>query len=353
MGLSRAHVSLGLLVLAAWLALPVASEGLVPEPPSPDADAQQVPLEVFTSARVLERAPLRYPGSARRSAREGWVALNCVVAADGTLSEVSVHDSTGQPEFETAAMEWMRANRLEPARSGTRAVDSTFRYKVTFVMANEERGARLSFVRTFRRLMAALQVKDRAVADAELAALDVQNLYEDAYHHLARYHYATIWGDERTRVLALRAAIANEKHGRYLPRADFMSAARALFVANVRASDFGSALAAYELLDAEAQADPMVAKAAAEVRALATDGRAFTTEGVVSERGFWATRLLKAHFTIAPRQGEVTDFRLYCERKFVFLKLQPEMQYTRSTDHGNCDIEIVGTPGASFALTQF
>jgi TonB family protein len=344
-----------LLLLCAWGASATgeaAAPAMAPATAPTTAKSEEVALEVFSAARVVDPVPPAYPNVARLDGREGWVVLDCVVDESGALTDVTVRGSTGQKEFEDAAVAWMRANRIEPARIGERAVLSSFPYKVTFRLRGEQHGARPAFVRAYRRLQGALEAKDRATAEAELARLEVENLYEDAYFHMARFRFATNWGSAPEQISALKAAIANEKYARYLPRAAFTAAARALFVLQVAQSDFGAALASYELLDPTAQAEPAIASAVAALRILETDARAFQTQGTIDARGFWSTRLLKQRFSIEPTAGVIPEFRLRCERSYLVVKLDPELTYTRNAGAGKCEIEVHGTPGTTFTLEQ-
>jgi TonB family protein len=227
-----------LLLLCAW-GESATGEAAAPATVPTTAKNEEAALEVFISAHPVDPTPPRYPFAALLGEREGWVLLDCVVDATGALVDVTVRESTGQREFEVAAIEWMRGNRFEPARMGERRVTSSFPYRVKFIASEAQRGARLSFVRRYRRFEDAIEARDRAAAEAELAGLDIINLYEEAFFRMAQYSHATLWGSERAQVAALRAAIANQDHGGYLPRETFNDATRALFELELAQSDTG------------------------------------------------------------------------------------------------------------------
>jgi TonB family protein len=340
-----------LLLLCAW-GESATGEAAAPATVPTTAKNEEAALEVFISAHPVDPTPPRYPFAALLGEREGWVLLDCVVDATGALVDVTVRESTGQREFEVAAIEWMRGNRFEPARMGERRVTSSFPYRVKFIASEAQRGARLSFVRRYRRFEDAIEARDRAAAEAELAGLDIINLYEEAFFRMAQYSHATLWGSERAQVAALRAAIANQDHGGYLPRETFNDATRALFELELAQSDYGAALVTHALLNPATKAVPAIANAAATLRTLATDTRAFRTEGEIEARGYWSTHLLKHRFSITPGTGVVSEFRLRCERSYVIVKLDPELEYTRSPSAGTCAISIHGTPGSTFTLEQ-
>lgn len=78
------------------------------------------------------------------------------------------------------------------------------------------------------KLIKAIQAEDRAAADALLASLDVQNLYEDAFLNVGKYEHYRRWGTEAEQIASLRRAVAGENHARYLPKETFLSALQVL-----------------------------------------------------------------------------------------------------------------------------
>lgn len=110
------------------------------------------------------------------------------------------------------------------------------------------KGASSRFVRGYKRLMTAINAGDQAAADAELAQLEVNNLFEDAYKHVGRYQYHLEWGTEAQQLADLELAVAGEPLPRYLPDDVFVVAVRSLLGLQLRAKNFGSALKTWETL---------------------------------------------------------------------------------------------------------
>jgi protein TonB len=119
----------------------------VPEPviqiaPDPAAQTIQVPAQqtppvqpVDASASGLTNTHTTppYPPMARRLSQQGTVILAITVAADGSVSAAQIATSSGFPELDQAALNWVKAHwRYKPAMQGGVAVPSTTQAAVKF-----------------------------------------------------------------------------------------------------------------------------------------------------------------------------------------------------------------------------
>lgn len=74
-----------------------------------------------------------YPPVARRLDQQGTVVLSITVAADGSVSAAQVATSSGVPELDQAALDWVKSHwRYKPAMQGGVAVPSTTQAAVKF-----------------------------------------------------------------------------------------------------------------------------------------------------------------------------------------------------------------------------
>lgn len=108
-------------------------------PPKPTAKPQPstaapAPRQARIDAPPRPRRTIRpdYPRGARARGEQGHVVLEIRVAADGTVSEVTVAVSSGFTELDAAAVKAARAARFTPAESEGRAVSATARLTLEF-----------------------------------------------------------------------------------------------------------------------------------------------------------------------------------------------------------------------------
>ncbi len=89
-----------------------------------------------------------------------------------------------------------------------------------------------------------------------------------------------------------------------------------------------------------------------EITKLQSDQRKFSLSGEIGRHNALGVRLLKRHFSASVQSGELTELRLHCSRKYVFFRFEPDMEYEISNAAGVCDLELIGTAGSKFRLTQ-
>ena len=317
-------------------------------------DAEAAKLEVFVGpGRDVMKNP-RYPRSQLLRGYEGWVHLNFMIDPKGKAYEIAVTDSTGDPDFEESAMDAVRRSTFQPARIDGVPVDAGYGFKISFAVQNQT-GARQKFRRLFRRFSEAAESGNRAEADRYLEEMDVQNLYEDAYYNLARFNYFRRWGNEKQQLGALRRAIAHEDHANYLPKRAFRSALKSMFLLQVLVQDYAAALYTWEkvkhmnLGDEDART---MHETVAQILALRDDERSYSVDSEFGDNTSWHYRLLKNRFHVNLRSGEIAEIKLRCDKKYVFFRYKPDMQYEISDKYGTCGIELVGNPGTAFTLVQ-
>lgn len=317
-----------------------------------------VVLEVFKGPEAVNPRPPPYPWTERAAGRDGWVVLKFMVDPQGKPYEICVSDSSGNIAFKRAAIKTLQTWTFQPASLDGKPVDAAHKYKFYFVLTDggaRQRGASESFVRRYRLLRGALKAGDRQLADELFAKLKVENLYEEAYYHFARYSYYLRWGDESQQLFSLRGAIAEESRADYLPDKLFVAALQSLLPLEIRAKNFADVMEVWEKLKANG-ADGAVAEnvraAINEIEALRTDNRAYSVPGAIGENHSWFYSLFKNRFRFLVSNGQISDIKLRCDKKFVFFKYSSELQYEVSDKFGPCHMEVIGEPGAKFELIQ-
>jgi len=226
-------LKIGIVLTLTLLAL--SSRGGAEEDSQSNSLVETIPvqLEVFTGPKPKELPSPIYPRGARRAGKEGWVQVNFMISAEGKPYEVAVIHSSGSESFERAALKTVSRWSFDPATMNGKPIDAGANYKIKFALSGPAAGARSSFVRYYRKLQKSISERDQESAKEELAALEPQNLYEDAYFHMARYSYYKEWGSKLQQLNALLLGVAHESQANYLPKKLFMSALLSMFVLEV------------------------------------------------------------------------------------------------------------------------
>jgi len=318
--------------------------------------ADQAPLDVetFKGPEIVRSGNLTYPVSESSGGNEGWVVLDMMIDPKGKPYEVTVVDSTGNPAFEKTALRGVQYFEFAPAiRDGT-PIDSSFTFKIKFAMSTPQKGAHQEFVRAYKRATKAIEAGDRAKADEEMRNLKVENLYEDAFLNLASYYYHRKWGTEADQLCDLRRAVAGESAPLYLDRSTFIGVLTALLNLEVRAKDYGAALATWKILQRfVAEKDlPAYLKTIDQIVTLRNSDRAVRMSAEITRGTAWYGQLFKKKFQIAVANGKVSEIKLRCAKAYLIFPYDPALEYKVDARRGDCSIEIVGDPGTKFDLIQ-
>lgn len=78
--------------------------------------------EVWAHPLYRENPEPEYPALARRRQQEGTVVLEALVTREGTVGGLAVHQSSGYPLLDEAALKGVKGWRFEPGRRGAVAV---------------------------------------------------------------------------------------------------------------------------------------------------------------------------------------------------------------------------------------
>ena len=140
-----------------------------------------------------------------------------------------------------------------------------------------------------------------------------------------------------------------------MDRVLFVKVLLAMFDLEVSTQDFARALSTWKLLEAldvDEQKMAIIQNAVINIFTLKGDDRAYAVSGKIGESSSWYYHLLKNSFKIDVVNGKVAEIKLRCDKKYVFFRYDPDIQYRISDKYGFCGIELVGDPGTTFSLVQ-
>jgi TonB family protein len=345
----------GWVVLALAAMVPAISAALAGTPSPGEEASHGVPIEVIQSPKIT-RFPTGnlYPSNEVRDGREGWVVMTIMVDSNARPVDAMINASSGNPAFERAALNAVNKMTFEPARRNGTPVDGTFKFKLKFAIDNPAKGARSAFAASYRRLLKAIEARDKPGADEQLERLKPVNLYEDAFANFAKYYYDVAWGTREEQREDLAAAIAGEREPVYLSKENFVTALYMKLKLEIESSEYGSALDTWEVLEPLADTDmrTKVQKVIDEIHALQAGDKRTRITAVMGDSGRWSTTLLRNRFHVLVKDGTIRDVQLTCARKVVSFAFDPAMEYTLPADAERCEATLQGRPGTSFEFNQ-
>lgn len=351
----RSSRNLVALILVVSLASAARAQG-----PPPDT-------ETYIAPRPLERENPNYPGTAAMNGREGWVVLSFVVSPEGTVTEPMIEDSSGSESFERAALRAVESWKYSPATLDGQPVEHAMtKTRIQFQLENGTDGVTQAAMSKFRRISSLIEERNFAEAGPLIAEMEFgerANLYEDAWFWWIKYVHLQTSGSTDVAEMrkSLRRAIGYEEE--YLSAANYVAAARNLFVLDAKALDVSGAIWAFEKLrDAKAarraetydETMQILTPVYEQLSQIVGGNDVLVTQARVGEYDYWVHDLVRRSFSLADVAGRLDVLDIRCTRGTKRYKTIPaDSVWTIPASWGECGVYIKGAPGATFAFREY
>ena len=318
------------------------------------------PRYAGTRAQVIKQVPPKYPSGSKRRSQEGWVMLSFMIRKNGRVADALIEDSSGEPDFDKAALQAVKKWRYNPATlDGEPVAQRQTRLVLTFAMDLPRRGASLRFREGYGRATEALGNGAFENAQQEwqsLADYDGWNLYEVARLWAL---YGLIGEASGDSVQALHGLERATRGGvAYLEKDFYQAALRKIFALKLQAEDHAGALVVYSRLQRQAGAldnHPEIRKAADALRQLIASDQVISVQGALTDvagKPLWTRRLVRRQVALEAIRGKLDGVDFRCEWGRARYKPEENLTWTLPDEWGECDVYLTGRRGARFTLRQ-
>jgi TonB family protein len=287
----------------------------------------------------------------------GWVRLSMMVDSHGKPFDVGIEQSSGNKSLERYFVgAWQRV-KFKPATVNGEPVESV--YETTQVVGVFERGVgarpdmQQAFVSAYEALQTAIGAKDRAAADAAMKRMKVTTLYEDAIYGLAQFQYTTVWGGDPHQLAdVLSRALIDDA---LLPTSERKVLLLGDIHVQLQLHDYFQVLYLWDRLQKVGVDQATAAKitpAIEQIKQLRAGPGTYAMSDSIGKKGSWWVHLFKKTFALAVSSGDVSQLKLKCKGKYVQFPFDQKLEYKVPEEVGDCLLDIEGTPGTQFELTQ-
>ncbi len=317
-------------------------------------DAKAVELDVFKGPQILTLKKPKYPEDELWRGAEARIGLSLMVDAQGKPYEITPVSAMGAEPFVKEALRVARSWRFEPGKLNGVPVDSGYSINIVFQLQQNRHSARRKFMGRYHQLRNAMTDRNQEAARAALTALEATNLYEEAFRGFASAGYYALWGTRQQALAAMASAVSvDHRNKSYLPKDAYRIGLRQKYQLELELGRFQDALdtwATLEKTELDAELHATYASSVAKVEALKQSDQKVEAPGTLDRNGSWFISIFKKHFSIAVQSGRVQELKLRCDGAFVFFSYDPEITY--ATEHDGCGLQVLGTVGTEFVLTQ-
>lgn len=319
---------------------------------------------VFEGPVLLDPKAPTYPLSEASRSEEGWVVLNFMVDIEGRPFEPTVVGSVGSNRFERESIKALLRFGFQPATLSGKPVEGSSYYKFVFTLTGDNNATSSSFVNDFEEAIALVEAGNREEAERLIQSMEedgAKNLYEAAHLNLAKFQYASKYGTKLQQMEYLEKALSFENYDtgseklRYLPPEFAREARRQLLLLQIENNRYGEALATYGniLKDGDEEGAETFRSAQTQILALKNNDTLYQVTGETDTNGSWHIDLHKRSFHLDNNGNKIDEFKLLCDKKYVFFAFEVGNQYQIPQSWGACHLRVLGSPNASFVLDFF
>jgi TonB family protein len=327
--------------------------------PRPASDAgQSVPAQTYVPPVSVELKKPRYPRDAQERGIEGWVVVNFMVDRQGEPYEIEATTYGGHKSFGKAAVRAIQKSTFRPARANGETINAGAAVLTRFGLSGGRRGASRAFVRLYREFSQALKNEDLEAIEKYLQHLtdfEATQIYEMAYLSLAKAAHAQKKDDHFSAMLHLTNALRWEEGFSIFGKKEHRRLLHELFWLQVQNSNLGEALDTWKTLEPKLN-DPeqrdRVAATITRILDLKTSDSAISAQGTIDANHQYGRKLLKQAFSLSDVNGAVRQAKLYCDKGFVGILVEPQVRYDIHPNYQDCRLVLFGIPGTTFKLIE-
>ena len=323
------------------------------------ADEPVVAIRRYLPAVPQKKRNPRYPVSASRQGKEGWVVLNYMVDPEGNTYEIEATAYAGDRSFVNAAKRAAERYQYEPAHVDGKPIHSGAATRITFRLSEGQVGARPAFIRRYRAFSS--QVENGATTEqldeafSALVEIGVSYLYEDAYLALARSAYANHLEDHVSAYRNLAHALRYQDDLKVFKTNQFKELQRQLFWGQVKTASLAEALETWNVMETDAhkiENFERFQKTITYIKGMQARGEDFSATGTVYDHYRYSRKLLASAFSFTDVDGDLAESKLYCDQGFLGFAIEPNVRYNIRDDYQNCTLVVIGDPDTTFTVTE-
>ncbi|MEM7221089.1 MAG: energy transducer TonB [Pseudomonadota bacterium] len=312
-------------------------------------------IETFVPPKRIKFNPPKFPHREYVRGQEGWAIVNFMVGPDGRTYDETVARASAAP-FGRAALRATRSARYEPAKFDGRDIDASQVVRITFEIDGQV-GARRQFIAHLKRFQRARDEGDVAAMEEQVRSLEANtnNLYESAFLNVSRYQMLERGDDDVAKLQALNEATYMDKGRGFLPDNFMTSMLLVRLQLELRLNYIGEARQSIATLR-ERELSPKQSDSIDRLEAAVNDyvdrDDVFSHRHQIDRDDRAYIPLERKAFSIDRVDGDVAELRLHCSRGYRGFIHKPETLYRLHNDEGSCLLQVIGTPGSSFTLTE-
>lgn len=318
-----------------------------------------VPVRAYVPPYPISLKKPRYPRNAREQSIEGWVVVNFMVDPEGNTYEVEATGFGGHRSFVKSAIRAAKQYQYQPARADGEPIHAAAAVMIKFAIEGIDRGAHRSFVQRYRNFTRAVARNDDTAIQKHFGLLEsfkTKRLYEMAFLDLARATYAQHADQQGIAMIHLANAVHWEEKFTIFGNKEHQRLLRNLFWLQTGNGHLAEALETWSMIEKEPDDPESQAKYETVVQQiidLKESGKPFSSQATIQSHYNYRRKLMAQAFSLTNIDGALSEGKLYCDKGYLGILVEPQMRYDIRSDYQNCRLVIIGDPGTTFTITEY
>ncbi|MHC6648352.1 energy transducer TonB [Alteromonas sp. HB246098] len=328
-----------------------------------EAKANEVErISAFKPATPLERVDPRYPSSAARKGREGWVRLSYVIDEEGRVKDPVVEDFFGSPSFKRSALSAVKKWQYDPAiKDGEPTQQCHQAVQMDFALVGKT-GATRKFIKAYKNVDEIFNAGDVEAADEalkELLSWDTLNRYENAWLLSLDAQIAGAKGDIEREARSLTRLLASNGQKRFdnsVFDEDYVAyVLQRKILLDTQRGYFANALKSYSRLQEMDDQQKRIEETSAVINQVETfiaSEKNLQVPVSMGDNGRWFHTLVRNKFAFNNIQGELDTVEVRCDSHREKFTVAEAHVWHIPQSWGQCQVMVKGDSETKFDLVE-
>ena len=319
-------------------------------------------ITAFTPATPLERVNPRYPTTAVRKGREGWVRLSYVIDEEGRVKDPVVEDFFGSPSFKRSALSAVKKWQYNPALKDGEPTQQCHQAVQLDFAINGKTGATRKFIKAYKNADEIFKAGNVDAADEalkELLSWDTLNRYENAWLLNLESQIAREQSDIEREAKSLTRLLSSNGQKRFNNAVfddDYVAyVLQRKILLDAQRGYYAEALKSYSRLQEMEEQQPRIEEVAAIVNQIETSIASEKNLQVpvsMGDNGRWFHTLVRNKFAFNNIQGELDTVEVRCDSHREKFTVAEAHVWHIPQSWGQCQVMVKGDSATTFDLIE-
>jgi TonB family protein len=305
--------------------------------------------------KPLHKISPKYPKSAARAGKEGWVKFNFVIDETGNVTDITPSDRFGSRDFIKEGKKALKQWKYTPAiENGKPVLQCANDILISFQMGDEQKISP-DFYNKYSETLRYLEKNNSEKALGSLKKFlpkRMNNMREYNYMHSLWIEYAKLIDDEELQLKHLNKVFLSSSH----ESEDYKySVLKDKLLLQIKYKKFKRAKTTYKDLQSLKNAKPFLStfeQLMINVDDIVNSDQEIFQKGLITNKAYWRHYLIRNEFSVFDANGDLDRLEIRCANKRNIYKIKGPQTWKIPKNWKQCSIDVYGAENSTFAVIE-